>query len=134
MNVRNKVNSVHLEVYIQKIKEYRVMVERLQEELSQCKKENESLIDDLRDSKTKVAVLEEKKAQLQIELQKEKKKHNKQTNSGKVGQLKGSPHSPQSNTISSGGHKIMKQLSYGGGSFALANKVSNPNNSLLVGH
>ena len=42
-----------------------------------CKKENESLIDDLRDSKTKVAVLEEKRAQLQIELQKEKKKQNK---------------------------------------------------------
>ena len=51
-----------------------------------------------------------------------------------MAQIKGSPQSPQSNTISSGGNKIMKQSSYGGGSFALANKVSNPNNSVLIGH
>ena len=108
------------------------MVERLQEELDRYKKENESLIFDLRDSKTKVAVLEEKKAQLQIELLKEKKKHNKQISGGKVGQIKGSPQTPLTNTInsSSGDKTIMKQSSHNGGSFGLANIVPNSTNSI----
>ena len=46
----------------------------MKEELRKCKLENEALIFDLRDSKTKVAVLEEGKAQLQMELAKEKKR------------------------------------------------------------
>ena len=45
-----------------KIKEYRVTIVNLEEELRRCKQENETLIFDLRDSKTKVAVLEESKA------------------------------------------------------------------------
>ena len=49
-------------------------VEKLQEELSKCKTENESLIFDLRECKTKMAFLEEKKAMLQIELTRERKK------------------------------------------------------------
>ena len=40
----------------------------MEQELQKYKQENESLIFDLRDSKTKVAVLEENKAQLQMEL------------------------------------------------------------------
>ena len=47
---------------MQKLKEYRVKIVNLEEDLRRCKQENESLIFDLRDSKTKVAVLEENKA------------------------------------------------------------------------
>ena len=68
MNSRQKVNSMQLEVYVKKIKEYHIKIEQLEQELKKCKLENDSLIDDLRDSKTKVAVLEENKAQLQMEL------------------------------------------------------------------
>ena len=59
---------------MQKLKEYRVTIVNLEEELRRCKQENESLIFDLRDSKTKVAVLEENKAQLQMELARERKR------------------------------------------------------------
>ena len=62
MNSRQKVNSMQLEVYVKKIKEYHIKIEQLEQELKKCKLENDSLIDDLRDSKTKVAVLEENKA------------------------------------------------------------------------
>ena len=41
--------------------------------LRKCRQENDCLIDDLRDTKTKVAVLEESKAQLQMEVTKLKK-------------------------------------------------------------
>lgn len=51
-------------MYVLKIKEYRVKIEGLSNELKKYKQENESLIDDLRETKTKVAVLEESKAQL----------------------------------------------------------------------
>ena len=64
---------------MQKLKEYRVTIVNLEEELRRCKQENESLIFDLRDSKTKVAVLEENKAQLQMELARERKRQVKQT-------------------------------------------------------
>ena len=40
----------------------------MEQELAKFQEENDSLIFDLRDSKTKVAVLEENKAQLQMEL------------------------------------------------------------------
>ena len=53
---------MQLHAYVQKIKEYRAKIINLEEELRRCKQENESLIFDLRDSKTKVAVLEENKA------------------------------------------------------------------------
>lgn len=49
-------------------------IDKLQDELSKCKTENESLIFDLRECKTKMAFLEEKKAMLQIDLTREKKK------------------------------------------------------------
>ena len=49
-------------------------IDKLQDELGKCKTENESLIFDLRECKTKMAFLEEKKAMLQIELAREKKK------------------------------------------------------------
>ena len=70
---------MRLHAYLTKIKEYRVTIVNLEEELRRCKQENESLIFDLRDSKTKVAMLEEKKAQLQMELQRERKRQVKQT-------------------------------------------------------
>lgn len=74
INGRQKVNAMQLEVYVLKIKEYRVKIEGLSNELKKYKQENESLIDDLRETKTKVAVLEESKAQLQIEIAKERKR------------------------------------------------------------
>ena len=49
-------------------------IDKLQEDLTKCKTENESLIFDLRECKTSLAFLEEKKAMLQIELAREKKK------------------------------------------------------------
>ena len=55
---------MQLEAYVIKIREYRQRIEELEGELKKCKSENESLIDDLCDSKTKVAVLEESKAKL----------------------------------------------------------------------
>ena len=70
---------MQLHAYVQKLKEYRVTIVNLEEELRRCKQENESLIFDLRDSKTKVAVLEENKAQLQMELTRERKRQVKQT-------------------------------------------------------
>ena len=70
---------MQLHAYVQKLKEYRVTIVNLEEELRRCKQENESLIFDLRDSKTKVAVLEENKAQLQMELARERKRQVKQT-------------------------------------------------------
>ena len=73
MNARHQVNSMQLEVYVQKIKEYRVKIEEMKGELKKCQSENDSLIDDLRDTKTKVAVLEESKAQLQMEITKLRK-------------------------------------------------------------
>ena len=45
-------------------KQYRLRIEELEAELRKCKQESDSLIDDLRETKTKVAVLEESKAQL----------------------------------------------------------------------
>ena len=65
---------MQLDVYVQKIKEYRVKIDELEDELRNFKQENDTLIDDLRDSKTKVAVLEENKAQLQMELTRERKR------------------------------------------------------------
>ena len=65
---------MQLEVYVEKIKEYRQRIESTQSELLKYKKENESLLDDLRETKTKVAVLEESRAQLQIELARERKR------------------------------------------------------------
>ena len=53
-------------------------IDKLQDELGKCKNENESLIFDLRECKTKMAFLEEKKAMLQIELTRERKKKSKQ--------------------------------------------------------
>ena len=50
----------------------------MEEELAKCRQENESLIFDLRDSKTKVAMLEEKRMQLEMELVREKNKASKQ--------------------------------------------------------
>ena len=73
-NSRQKVNQMQLEAYLQKLKEYRIKLNSLQEELAKCRQENESLIFDLRDSKTKVAILEEQKAQLEMELAREKEK------------------------------------------------------------
>ena len=61
-NNRNRVNAMQLDVYVQKIKEYRAIIEGLEKDLQKCRSENEDLIFDLRDSKTKVAVLEENKA------------------------------------------------------------------------
>ena len=49
-------------------------IDKLQDELRKCRTENESLIFDLRECKTRMAFLEEKKAMLQIEIAKEKKK------------------------------------------------------------
>lgn len=65
---------MQLHAYVQKIKEYRVNIINLEEELRKCKQENESLIFDLRDSKTKVAVLEESRAMMQMELTRERKR------------------------------------------------------------
>ena len=59
---------MQLEVYVQKIKEYQQKIDDLEQELNKCQQETDCLIDDLLDSKTRVAVLEESKAQLQIEL------------------------------------------------------------------
>ena len=67
-------NKKRENIYIKKIREYMNRIDKLQEELSKCKTENESLIFDLRECKTKMAFLEEKKAMLQIELTREKKK------------------------------------------------------------
>lgn len=67
-------NKKRENIYIKKIREYMSKIDKLQEELSKCKTENESLIFDLRECKTKMAFLEEKKAMLQIELTREKKK------------------------------------------------------------
>lgn len=53
---------MQLEVYVQKIREYRATIDAMEHELNKCKKENDCLIDDLRESKTRVAVLEESKA------------------------------------------------------------------------
>lgn len=66
---------MQLEVYVKKVKDYRAQLDQMEIELKKCKKENEILIDDLCDTKTKVAVLEENKAQLQMELTKERKKN-----------------------------------------------------------
>ena len=62
VNQRQKVNAMQLDVYVQKIKQYRQRIEELEAEVKKFKLENDSLIDDLRDCKTKVAVLEESKA------------------------------------------------------------------------
>lgn len=64
---------MQLDAYVVKIKEYRLRIEELEAELKKCKSENESLIDDLCDSKTKVAVLEESRAKLQMEVTKLRK-------------------------------------------------------------
>ena len=56
------MNAMQLDVYVQKIKQYRQRIEELEAEVKKFKLENDSLIDDLRDCKTKVAVLEESKA------------------------------------------------------------------------
>ena len=58
-NGHEKANSIQLDNYVKKIKEYHLKIEQLEADLRQCKSENESLIDDLCESKTKVAVLEE---------------------------------------------------------------------------
>ena len=68
-NIPNRQN-----IYAIKIREYMDKIDKLQEELAKCKTENESLIFDLRECKTSLAFLEEKKAMLQIELAREKKK------------------------------------------------------------
>ena len=73
-NGRHNVNQMQLEAYVQKLKEYRIKVDSLQQELIKCQQENESLIFDLRDSKTRVAILEEQKALLEMELVREKNK------------------------------------------------------------
>ena len=65
---------MQVEVYVQKLREYSCRISNLEEDLERCRRENENLIDDLRDSKTKVAVLEEGKAQLQMELIRERKR------------------------------------------------------------
>lgn len=52
-------------------------LDKLQDELGKCKTENEELIMDLRECKTRMAFLEEKKAMLQIELDRERKKNKK---------------------------------------------------------
>ena len=65
---KQKANQMQLEAYVQKLREYQQKMAEMEQELQKCKEENDCLIFDLRDSKTKVAVLEEKKAQLQIEL------------------------------------------------------------------
>lgn len=52
-------------------------LDKLQDELGKCKTENEELIMDLRECKTRTAFLEEKKAMLQIELDRERKKNKK---------------------------------------------------------
>lgn len=67
-------NTKRQNIYIKKIREYMNRIDKLQDELGKCKTENESLIFDLRECKTKMAFLEEKKAMLQIELAREKKK------------------------------------------------------------
>ena len=73
---QQKVSSLQLEVYMKKIKEYRVKVDRLETEIKTCKTENEALMMDLKDCKTKIAVLEENKAQLSMELIRERKRQN----------------------------------------------------------
>ena len=65
---KQKANQMQIEAYAQKNRELQHKIEEMELELQKFKQENEALIFDLRDSKTKVAVLEEKKAQLQIEL------------------------------------------------------------------
>lgn len=65
---------MQLEAYVQKLREYRLKIDSLEQELTKCRQENESLIFDLRDSKTKVAILEEQKALLEMELAREKEK------------------------------------------------------------
>ena len=68
-------NTKRQNIYIKKkCIEYITRIDKLTEELTKCKTENESLIFDLRECKTKMAFLEEKKAMLQIELAKEKNK------------------------------------------------------------
>ena len=69
-----KSNPSKQNIYVRKIREYMEKIDKLQEELRKCRTENESLIFDLRECKTKMAFLEEKKAMLQIEIAKEKKK------------------------------------------------------------
>ena len=58
-NIPNRQN-----IYVKKIREYMEKIDKLQEELAKCKTENESLIFDLRECKTSLAFLEEKKAML----------------------------------------------------------------------
>ena len=70
-------NTKRQNIYIKKIREYMNRIDKLQDELGKCKTENESLIFDLRECKTKMAFLEEKKAMLQIELAREKKRTKK---------------------------------------------------------
>ena len=72
-------NTKRQNIYIKKIREYMNRIDKLQDELGKCKTENESLIFDLRECKTKMAFLEEKKAMLQIELAREKKRTKKQS-------------------------------------------------------
>lgn len=62
MTNRDRVNAMQLDVYVLKLKEYRATIDELEKVLQKCRSENESLIFDLRDCKTKVAVLEENKA------------------------------------------------------------------------
>lgn len=74
VNTFLKHNQSRQNIYGQKIREYKEKIEKLQDELSKCRTENESLIFDLRECKTNMAFLEEKKAMLQIELARERKK------------------------------------------------------------
>ena len=52
-------------------------IDKLQDDLGKCKTENEELIMDLRECKTRMAFLEEKKAMLQIDLDRERKRNTK---------------------------------------------------------
>ena len=62
------------EVYLKKIREYRVKVEKLEQVVQNNRKENDQLVKELKDAKLKIADLEEHKVQLSMELVRERRR------------------------------------------------------------
>ena len=62
LTMRQFVNNKQLDVYMKKLRENRIKVERLEQRLLGSKQENDALVEELKACKTKIAVLEEHKA------------------------------------------------------------------------
>ena len=76
VTMRQKVTAMQNEVYLKKIREYRVKVEKLEQVVQSNRKENDLLVKELADAKTKIAVLEEHKLELSMQLVRERRKQN----------------------------------------------------------